>query len=117
MKPLLRRATGASNGNRYDHYHDSPHPKTYGSGHPSRPRRSILTTIGTRSNDEGFEMIKSHRARGRLSASDHDRNITVYGASGDRAGSEELILAGGADDPKRIKCTTELVINNVKIDN
>jgi hypothetical protein len=106
MKPLLRKTTGTSNGPNYNQYDDIEKPKTFGSGAPSRPRRSIMSTLnGTRADEEVFEMTT------RLSPSGQDQKNTIYTVSEERAGSEDLIL--DEQSLNRIRCTTEVVVDSV----
>ena len=110
LKPLLRRATSTSNGNHYDQYNDVERPKTIGSGRASRPRRSILTTIGTKADNETFEMMRTH------AGSAQSRKIEVYTVNEERAGSEDRILGSESHQVNRIKCTTEVVVDSVERD-
>ena len=110
LKPLLRSATGASNGNHHDQSNDVERPKTIGSDKLSRPHRSIFTTIGTRTDKETFEMIKTH------AGSTQSRKIEVYTVIEEHAGSEDRILGSEFHDATRIKRTTEVVIDSVERD-
>lgn len=106
MKPLLRKATGTSNAPNYNKYDDIDKPKTFGSGGPSRPRRSIMSTlIGTRTDEEDFEMTT------RLSPSGQNQKNAIYTVSEERAGSEDLIL--DEKNQNRIRRTTEVVVDSV----
>jgi hypothetical protein len=108
MKPLLRKTAGTSNGPNYNQYDDIEKPKTFGSGGPSRPRRSIMSTLnGTRTDEEVFEMTT------RLSPSDQDQKNAIYTVSEERAGSEDHILDGR--NLNRIRCTTEVVVDSVGV--
>jgi hypothetical protein len=107
MKPLLKKTTGTSDGPNYNQYDDIEKPKTFGSGGPSRPRRSIMSTLnGTRTDEEDFEMTT------RLSPSGKDQKNVIYTVSEKRAGSEDLIL--DEKNLNRIRCTTEVVVNSIR---
>jgi outer membrane cobalamin receptor len=106
MKPLLKKTTGTSKGHNHNQYDDIENPKTFGSGGPSRPRRSIMSTLnGTRTDEEDFEMTT------RLSSSGQDQKNVIYTVSEERAGSEDLIL--DEKNLNRIRCTAEVVVDSV----
>jgi hypothetical protein len=106
MKPLLKEITGTSNGPNYNQYDDIEKPMTFGSGGPSRPRRSIMSTLnGTRTNEEDFEMTT------RISPLGQDQKNVIYTVSEERAGSDDLIL--DEKNLNRIGCTTEVVVDSV----
>jgi hypothetical protein len=119
MKPLLRKTFGTTTGDRYNQYNDVDRRihATIGSG-PKTPgsRRGFFTSIYADVEDGSYEMTKDDRARARLAASSRNGEAQVYSVDADRTGSEEHILDHSDKDSKRIKCTTEVVVDNVEKD-
>jgi hypothetical protein len=121
MRPLLRRTFGTTTGDRYNQFNDVnrlPHA-TIGSA-PKTPRsgKGFFTSIYADVDEANYEMTKNARDRDRqrLAASSPSRDVQIYTVDADRTGSEERILSHSAEDSKHIKCTTEVVVNNVKKD-
>jgi hypothetical protein len=108
LKPLLRRGVNTSNANQYNQYDDIEKSETIGSERRTRPCRSILGTLGTRTDDEIFELAS------RLAPLGHTQKNNIYTLGGERAGSEDLIVESDAKDSNRIRCTTEVVLENEK---
>ncbi|KAI4639192.1 hypothetical protein J4E93_009370 [Alternaria ventricosa] len=111
LKPLLRKISKSTNSNQYNQFQDGDKARTIGSAPPSRPRRSILTTLsGTRTDKradaEAYEMWRA------TAGSAQGGKNEIYAVSEERAGSEDYILGGHPHDSKQIKCTTEVTINN-----
>jgi hypothetical protein len=119
MKPLLRKTFGTTNGDRYKQYNDFDRRihATIGSG-PKTPgsRSGFFTSIYADVEEGNYEMTKDARARARLAASSRNGEAQVYTVDADRTGSEERILDPSDKDLKRIKCTTEVVVDNVEKD-
>ncbi|KAH6870466.1 hypothetical protein BKA58DRAFT_440014 [Alternaria rosae] len=111
LKPLLRKISNSTNSNQYNQFQDGDKARTIGSGPPSRPRRSILTTLsGTRTDrradTEAYEMWRA------TAGSAQGGKNEIYAVSEERAGSEDHIVGGNPPGSKQIKCTTEVVISN-----
>ena len=106
LKPFLKIKSGTSNANQNNQYDDIEKPKTIGSERISKPCRSILSTPGTRTGAEVFEMST------RLSPSGQNRKNKVDTVSEERAGSEDLILENDEKNLNRIRCTTKVVVNS-----
>jgi hypothetical protein len=106
LKPILKRKSGTSNANQYNQYDDIEKPKIIGSERRFKPRRSILSTLGTRTDAEDFKITT------RLSPSGQNRKIKVNTVSEERAGSEDLILENDGKNMNRTRCTTKVVVNS-----
>jgi hypothetical protein len=117
MKPLHRKTFGTTTGDRYNQYNDVDRRfhATIGSG-PKTPgsRRGFFTSIYADVEEGNYEMTKDARARSRLAASSRNGEVEIYTGGADRTGSEERILDPSDKDLKRIKCTTEVVVDNVE---
>jgi hypothetical protein len=85
LKPLLKRKPGTLNANQYNRYDDIEKPKTIGSERRSKPCRSILSTLGTRTDTEVFEL-----------ATQQDWKNDLYSVGQERVGSEDIILESDA---------------------
>jgi hypothetical protein len=111
LKPLLRKVSDSSSSNQYDQFQDGEKPRTIGSGPPSRPRRSILTTLGgsrtdTQADHETYDMWRE--SAGSAQAGKNE----VYAITEGNIGSEDHILGEKSHDLRQITCATEVVINN-----
>jgi hypothetical protein len=112
LKPLTRKRTAGPQRRAYDDIEQ--HVETIGSGRKYKPQLSFLTRATV--TDETIEMGKRKSIREKLSMPGMDRKDTVYSQNGHRVGSQDRILEGDGEYPKRIKCTTEVVVESVDND-
>ncbi|KAI4666515.1 uncharacterized protein J4E79_002554 [Alternaria viburni] len=111
LKPLLRKISKSTNSNQYNQFHDGDKARTIGSAPPSRPRKSILTTLSGTRTDKNADTEAYEMWRATAGSAQGGKN-EIYAVSEERAGSEDYILGGHPHDSKQIKCTTEVTINN-----
>jgi hypothetical protein len=113
MRPLIRKTARSKSDSRYNQFNDAEHIHTIGSGPKTpRSRRGFFTSIYADVEQANYEMTNARCER--LAAASRNGETPIYTVDGDRIGSEERILSHDAQDIKGIKCTTEVVVNNVK---
>ncbi|KAH7083570.1 hypothetical protein FB567DRAFT_604586, partial [Paraphoma chrysanthemicola] len=120
LKPLLQKIIRTTSGDGYQQHNVAVRlgNGTIGSGNKlCRPRIGYRNSVYVRTEGGRFETIRNSRMHGQLKALDRGLKADMYSVDEDRVGSEERILDGVFDDPKSIKCTTELVVNTVKKEN
>jgi hypothetical protein len=112
LKPLLKAATGTTSGNRYNQFNDVDRlaDATIGSGMKTpKTRKAFIHSVYTNMDEGSYELAGSGQK-----PSPRNAKISIYSVHGDRTSSEECIWDHRLEGSKRIKCTTEVVVNNVK---
>jgi hypothetical protein len=112
LKPLLNAAIGTTSGDRYNQFNDVDRlaNATIGSGMKTpKPRKAFFNSVYTNTDEGSYEMNG-----GRSDTCGRTAKVNIYSVRGDRTSSEERILDQHLGDSNRIKCTTEVVVDNVK---
>ncbi|RII15465.1 hypothetical protein CUC08_Gglean003506 [Alternaria sp. MG1] len=112
LKPLTKKRASETRRRQYDDIEQ--HVETIGSGRKYKPQLSFWAKSAA--TDKTIEMGKRQSLREKFSVSTTDQKDTVYSQTGDRAGSQERILELDNEDSKRIRCTTEVIVERSEHD-
>ncbi|KAI4632230.1 uncharacterized protein J4E87_001702 [Alternaria ethzedia] len=116
LKPLFKKSSNSTSNNN-NQYDDIERAQTYGSGRPSKRRRTFLTTNGTLNGNENFELTSRTSVResvlGNFSTSGQGKKNAVYSVTEERVGSEDNIL-DDKEDLKGIMRTREVTVQHAE---
>lgn len=115
LKPLFKKSSSStSNNNQYD---DIERAQTFGSGRPSKRRRTFLTTNGTLNGNEDFELSTRTSVRDsvleKFTTPGQGKKNIVYSVTEERVGSEDNIL-DEKEDLKGIMRTREVTVQHTE---
>lgn len=115
LKPLFKKSSSStSNNNQYD---DIERAQTFGSGRPSKRRRTFLTTNGTLNGNEDFELSTRTSVRDsvleKFTTPGQGKKNIVYSVTEERVGSEDNIL-DDKDNSRGIRRTTEVTVSHAE---
>ena len=116
LKPLFKKSSNSTSNNN-NQYDDIERAQTYGSGRPSKRRRTFLTTNGTLNGNENFELTSRTSVResvlGNFSTSGQGKKNAIYSVTEERVGSEDNIL-DDKEDMKGIMRTREVTVQHTE---